>query len=134
MDDQELFDRKPGNRPMRMVLSTAERVEHQHAIDHRWKNCADAILPVEVFDHKAHRTIDRPLADAFGNYRLDDAQRGVEAAEEREPPPVLLRRPRRQASPFRRIESSSIPTRLRLRARGLRASNTSSGTMTVRLQ
>src|SRR5262249_38086427 len=107
-DNQELLDRESRDRTVRMIRRIAERVEHHDIVDHRREDRADAVLAVEMLDRERHRVIDRALADALGNQRIDDAQNDIDAAEEGEPPAVLLRRARREPGVLRRLEEQLV--------------------------
>jgi len=92
MDRQQLVDAAQGRGARRMILRIAQRVVHQHDIDHRRKDGADAVLAVQPFLDEGPSLRHGAGAQPLRKHRLDDAQRRVDAAEQQEPGRALMRR------------------------------------------
>ena len=119
-----------------MIRRIAQRIEHHHAVGHGRKNRAEPVLAVEPLGHPGHRARrSRAAARPSGKYGSTGAAALSTTRKNQNQGRVLLRRFRRRPERLRRLEEQFVdPTFLGLRASGLSAISTSSGTMTVRLQ
>ena len=109
MHDQQLLDRAPRDRALRMVRRIAQRVVHHHAVRHRRKNRAEPVLAVEPLADPRHRarrsraaasaseTSARPQRSTLSTARKNQNQRRV-----------LLRRLRRRPERRRRLEEQLV--------------------------
>ena len=110
LDDEELLHRLSRNGALRVDRRIAEHVVHHHAVGHRRKDRAEAVLAVEALADEGDRAVDGALVrgQPSEQQRLDDAQHVVDAAEEPEPRRLLLRRHRRRAEVRRRPEEQFV--------------------------
>ena len=108
--DQELLHRLAGDGALRMIFRIPQHVVHHHAVRHRRKDRAQAVLAVEALADPGDGAIDRALmrGQPAQQQRLDHPQHVVDAAEEPEPRRLLLRRLRRRAEVLRRSEEQLV--------------------------
>src|SRR6185436_5716000 len=91
MHGQELLDRTPRGRTLRMIRWVAQRVVHHHAVGHRRIDRAEAGLAVEPLADPGDRGLDRELVLLFRKHRRAPPQQVVGGTEEPEQRGVLLR-------------------------------------------
>ncbi len=85
--DQQLLDRFPRDRPVRMIGRVAERIEHHHAVGHRRIDGAEPVLAVQPLDHEVDAGLDRLLTELLRPEAATALEHDVERAEARLPHP-----------------------------------------------
>src|SRR5471030_2764044 len=75
-----------------MIFRITEHVIHHHGVGHRGENRAETIFAIQPFIDETHRRFHRPLPRVAREQRINCAQHGIHATEQREPALMLMRR------------------------------------------
>src|SRR4051794_36224033 len=75
-----------------MAFGIPEYIEHDHTVRHRRKYCAQTVLAIQTLSHPCKRLLDRALARARREMRLEYSQQRVNRMKEPEPGRLLLQR------------------------------------------